>query len=295
MSDQDKKESFELVTLKSGHKSLRLSNTRQTFHPGIGPLAEAEILYVRQQKLVERTSVPGQFVIWDVGLGAAANALSAIHALSGKSESTAGAGTCVANVEIHSFEQSLEPLRFAIQHAEELQYLKDDLPLIEALLVHGSVQVHANLKWVLQTGDFRETMLRPEIPSPQAIFYDPYSIAVNPEMWSVEHFQKLRSRLDDAKPCLLSNYTRSTALRATLILAGFYVGVGATIGDKEESTVASNALNLVESPLDESWLKRVRASQNANPIRNTGQVYGPISEEDYQLLITQKQFQRPAP
>jgi tRNA U34 5-methylaminomethyl-2-thiouridine-forming methyltransferase MnmC len=285
MSDQNKKETFELVTLRSGHKSLRLSNTRQTFHPGIGPLAEAEILYVRQQKLVERTSAPGHFVIWDVGLGAAANALSAIHALA----------DCKATVEIHSFEQSLEPLKFAIQHAEELQYLKNDLPLIDSLLKNGSVSVHPHLKWVLQQGDFRETMNHSDIPSPQAIFYDPYSISVNPEMWSVEHFQKLRSRLDDSNPCLLTNYTRSTALRATLILAGFYVGVGATIGDKEESTVASNSLDLVESPLDEAWLKRVRASQNANPIRDSGHAYGPINDDDYRLLLTQKQFQRPTP
>jgi len=294
MSDQDKKESFELVTLKSGHKSLRLSNTRQTFHPGIGPLAEADILYVRGQKLIERTSVPGSFVIWDVGLGAAANALSAIHALSGKGNYSS-AGNCAANVEIHSFEQSLEPLRFAIQHAEELQYLKDDLPLIESLLANGSVTIHENLKWILHQGDFRETMQRLDIPSPQAIFYDPYSLAINPELWSVEHFQKLRSRLDDSKPGLLTNYTRSTALRVTLILAGFYVGIGSTIGDKEETTVVSNSLDLIENPLDLNWLKRVRASQNANPIRGDRQSYGPISEEDFQLLVTQKQFQRPTP
>ncbi len=294
MSDEPKKESFELVTLRSGHKSLRLANTLQTFHPGIGPLAEAEILYVRGQKLIERTSKPGLFVVWDVGLGAAANALSAIHALSGKGQYSSNE-PCTASVEIHSFEQSLEPLRFAIEHAEELQYLKDDLPLIEALLANGTVQVHSNLKWILHQGDFRETMNQPGIPAPQAIFYDPYSLAVNPELWSVEHFQKLRSRLDDAKPCLLTNYTRSTALRVTLILAGFYVGVGSTIGDKEETTVVSNSLDLVENPLDENWLKRVRASQNANPIRNAGHAYGPITEEDYQLLITQKQFQRPAP
>jgi tRNA U34 5-methylaminomethyl-2-thiouridine-forming methyltransferase MnmC len=292
MNSKDKKESFELVTLRSGHKSLRLANTLQTFHPGIGPLAEAEILYVRGQKLIERTSLPGKFVIWDVGLGAAANALSAIHALSGQGQYSSSE-PCVASVEIHSFEQSLEPLRFAIQHAEELQYLKDDLPLIESLLANGSVQIHENLKWILHPGDFRETMQRLDIPSPQAIFYDPYSLAVNPELWSVEHFQKLRARLDDTNPCLLTNYTRSTALRATLILAGFYVGIGSTIGNKEETTVVSNSLDLIENPLDENWLKRVRASQNANPIRVDRQSYGPISEEDYQLLITQKQFQRP--
>src|ERR1700745_376973 len=98
-----KKESFELVTLKSGHKSLRLTDTLQTFHPGIGPSAEANILYVKEQQLVERCSKPGSFTIWDIGLGAAANAVTAIDALKDH----------VAQIEMHSFERTLGPLHFA--------------------------------------------------------------------------------------------------------------------------------------------------------------------------------------
>lgn len=279
-----KKEEFELVTLKSGHKSLRLANTSQTFHPGIGPLAEADILYVQQQKLVERCSLPGKFTIWDVGLGAAANALSAIRALQ----------HCEAEVEIHSFEKSLDPLEFAVDHAKELEYPLPYLDLIQTLLKNKSAQVHPKLKWVLHHGDFREAMNDQSIPPPNAIFYDPYSLNVNTEMWTLEFFTTLRQRLDDSVPCILTNYTRSTALRATLVMAGFFVGTGATIGEKEESTVASNSLELLDQPLDERWLKRVKASQNANLIRNSGHQYGPISEEDFQNLISQKQFQHRA-
>jgi tRNA U34 5-methylaminomethyl-2-thiouridine-forming methyltransferase MnmC len=285
MSSNDKKEIFELVTLKSGHKSLRLANTRQTFHPGIGPLAEADILYVQQQKLIERCSKPGKFIIWDVGLGAAANALAAIRALE----------NCEAEVELHSFEKSLDPLDFAVEHAEDLEYPLPYLPLIKSLLENKSIQVHPKLNWILHQGDFREVMLDQGIPSPNAIFYDPYSLTVNTEMWTLDFFKALRERLSETTPCLLSNYTRSTALRVTLLLAGFYVGVGATIGNKEESTVASNKLDLIENPLDERWLSRVKASQNASPIRGLAQTNCPISEEDYQLVINQKQFQRPTP
>jgi hypothetical protein len=169
------------------------------------------------------------------------------------------------------------------------------LPLIKSLLENKSVQVHPKLNWILHQGDFREVMLDQGIPSPNAIFYDPYSLTVNTEMWTLDFFKSLRERLNDSTPCLLSNYTRSTALRVTLLLAGFYVGVGATIGNKEESTVASNKLDLIENPLDERWLSRVKASQNASPIRGLAQTNCPISEEDYQLVINQKQFQRPTP
>lgn len=278
---ETKKESFDLVTLKSGHKSLRLSNTGQTFHPGIGPLAEANILHVQQQHLIERCSKPGKFVIWDVGFGAAANAIVALEALK----------DCVADVEIYSFEKSLDPIHFALEHAKELEYIVPHALMIKELLEKKFVQVHPKLKWNLQMGDFREQMLQPQLPSPNAIFYDPYSLSINIEMWTLDFFTQLRKRLDDSVPCMLTNYTRSTVMRVTWMLAGFYVGVGATIGEKEETSIATNQLELLENPLDERWLARVKASQSANPIRGNENIVKPISKEDYELLITQKQFQ----
>ena len=282
---EDKKENFDLVTLKSGHKTIRLSNTQQTFHPGIGPLAEANILHVQQQRLIERCSKPGKFVIWDVGFGASANAIVAIEALK----------DCVADVEIYSFEKSLDPIHFAIENAEELKYLIPHLDSIRTLIEKKSIQLSPQLKWRLEMGDFRDHMQRKDIPSPNAIFYDPYSLSVNIEMWSLDFFKKLRETLDDSIPCMLTNYTRSTVMRVTWLLAGFYVGVGATIGQKEETSIASNQLNLLTHPLDEKWLKRVKLSQSANPIRGKTQSIQPISNEDFELLISQKQFQHQAP
>ena len=278
---EHKKEYFYLVTLKSGMKSIRLSNTRQTFHPGIGPLAEANILYVQQQKLIERSSVPGKFVIWDVGFGAAANAIAAIEALQNP----------VADVEIHSFEKSLDPIRFALTHADELGYIKPHAESIEALLKNHRIELNPRLHWHLQLGDFREQMLKKEIPPPNAIFYDPYSLSINIEMWTLEFFEKLRKCMDDQTPCLMTNYTRSTVMRVTWLLAGFYVGVGSTIGEKEETTVASNQLELLDTPLDKRWIERVKHSQSANPIRGTEQLIQPISASDLELLLKHPQFQ----
>ena len=72
--------SYSLVYLRNGACSVRSLAEDETFHPVIGPAAEAEALYVRQLRLPERVqATPGEFVIWDVGLGAAANALTAIR------------------------------------------------------------------------------------------------------------------------------------------------------------------------------------------------------------------------
>ena len=82
---------YSLVQLANGTTSIRSLAEGETFHPVIGPVAEAETLYVRQLNLVERVTQAGKndFVIWDVGLGSAANVTTALRhlgALKGGSE-----------------------------------------------------------------------------------------------------------------------------------------------------------------------------------------------------------------
>ncbi len=273
---------FEIVELKSGIKSLRLIDNQETFHPGIGPVAEARILHVEQQRLTERLKKSGRLVIWDVGLGAAANAVAALEALK----------DCAGQVEIHSFDKTLEPLQFGLQHTEHLDYLAPYEPVLSRLLQDGVVQVNPRIRWYLHLGDFREQMLRTDLPVPQAIFYDPYSPSSNVEMWTLEHFKKLRQRLDGVPPCLLSNYTRSTLVRVTWLMAGFIVGVGTAIGDKEEATLASNSPVEIHRPLSREFLKKVYLSHASAPLRGQSYAIERISEEDFEVLQLSEQFRR---
>jgi hypothetical protein len=59
---------YKLVRLASGDHSIHSMAHGETFHPVIGPVAEAEALYVNQLRLRERLkNHVGEFVIWDVG------------------------------------------------------------------------------------------------------------------------------------------------------------------------------------------------------------------------------------
>src|SRR5689334_13074572 len=101
---------FRMVQLASGSWSVRSLNHRETFHPVIGPEAEAEALYVRQLQLAERLRRHvGPFVIWDVGLGAAANPITVMRAAWG----------IPVEFQILSFDQTLEPLEFALKHTDQ--------------------------------------------------------------------------------------------------------------------------------------------------------------------------------
>jgi queuine tRNA-ribosyltransferase len=105
-----REESFDLVTVPGGARSLRSLDHGETFHPGIGPMEEARTLHLIQHHIPERLRPDEPFVVWDVGLGAAANALAVVEALAS------------SPVDLISFDQFLDPLRFALAHAAELDY-----------------------------------------------------------------------------------------------------------------------------------------------------------------------------
>ncbi len=49
-------------------------------------------------------------------------------------------------------------------------------------------------------------------------------------------------------------------------LAGLFVGAGHATGEKEETTLAANTLELVAETLDRRWLLRARRSTYAEPL-----------------------------
>lgn len=273
---------FELVTVKAGVRSIRSRAYRETFHPVVGPIAEARALHVAQQRLVLRAQeTQGRFVIWDVGLGAAANAVAVIEAF----RDFAGA----ASIELHSFDQNTAALEFALRHGHELGYLATHIGTVRDLLSRGTTVAGA-VVWMLHLDDFCRRVRSEALPPPSAVLYDPYSPRVNPDMWTLDHFTELRARLDDEVPCILTNSTRSTAVRATLLLAGFLVGRGEGIGEKEETTIAaSHPQMLGEAALNTEWLIRVKASTASAPLR-AGALPRRIQAEDLAALEGHPQF-----
>ena len=88
----------------------------------------------------------------------------------------------------------------------------------------------------------------------------------------------------------MPTYSRSTILRVTLLLAGFYVGVGHATGEKTETTIAANTLTLLDEPLDRRWLDRARRSHSAEPMREPVYQIAPLSEESWERLRAHPQF-----
>jgi len=299
---------YRLVHLRNGTCSIRSLADDETFHPGIGPAAEAEALYVRQLHLPERVrETAGEFVIWDVGLGAAANALTTLRLIREELDGTS------AQLRLLSFDQTTAAAAFALEHARELGFLAGFESVLEELIRNHAVRWDAGslrVEWALMLGDFPSSLgsaredqpapgsfgpasarpARRELPPPHAILFDPHSPKKNPAMWTKQLFCDLFSLLDSQRPCALATFTRSTMVRTALLLAGFYVGAGRPSGLKEETTVAANLLELLDEPLGHKWLERARRSGSAEPLDNPVYCQAPLNPATWGKLRQHPQF-----
>lgn len=301
-----------MVRLANGTFSVHSIAERETFHPVIGPVAEAEALYVNQLKLRGRlTNHSGEFVIWDVGLGAAANVLTALRATK----------EIPSRLRIVSFDHTIAPLEFAARHAEQLGYFSGYESAVKELVENGKADFangKQTVRWEFHHGDFPtwlsrrrgdESLIKKvptgeilgeksepphvgcyEVPAPHAILFDAFSPAKNPAMWTLPLFSNLFRALDPQRPCAMPTYSRATMLRVTLLRAGFFVGVGHATGEKEETTIAANTLDLLDEPLGRNWLERVRKSKSAEPMSQPVYEQKPIAQASWEKLVAHPQF-----
>lgn len=295
---------YRLVQLRNGTRAVYASAYEEQMHPGLGPAAEAEALYVRQLKLRERMQRhAGEFVVWDVGLGAAANALTLLRLTR----------DLARPLRLVSFDDTAGPLEFALTHAHELGYLNGYEFIASELIAKRRAEFSDGERavqwefvlgdfptWCAETADARSTIrgdsaavrrrAGSEVRAPHAIFFDAFSPTKNPAMWTLPLFTNLFRLLDPENPCSLTTYSRSTMLRVTLLLAGFYVGRGVATGLKEETTVAANALSLLEAPLDRRWLERARRSDSAEPLSGAAYRRRALSAQSWERLQAHGQF-----
>lgn len=272
------------MPLADGTFSVRSEIHQETFHPQVGAQEEARCVYFRPMCLRERfLNASEGLSVWDIGLGSAGNALNLIR--DHQNLNTA--------LRLHSFEISLEPLEFALAHAEKLAYL-DGFQQHLTQLVHSN-KAHfkvgnLNVSWTLHLGDLRDGFgdVSKEDKSADAIMYDPYSPVKNPELWSLPAFKRLREALDGR--ATLATYSRSTSIRVALLLAGFFVGRGGEVGEKEETTVAATEPDLIHPLLDVQWLKKIRNSTNGEPIRDVPHTRSFLQPETWELLLLHPQF-----
>jgi queuine tRNA-ribosyltransferase len=245
------------VATSSGAPSVRDARAGEVMHPVIGAAVESERLYAAQSRLAERLLQPGPaLVLFDVGLGAAGNAMAAVRA-------ARAAPPGSRPLVLVSFERELGALSLACsdEGSRRLGWSAGETAAARALL-QGGRHEEPGLVWQLRLGEALDR-LDAEPLRADVVYWDPFSPKVNGPLWTAGAFARLASR--SAPGATLFTYSTATATRAALLLAGFVVGHGDASGPKEETTAAALPPALPARPLDARWLARLRRSSAPFP------------------------------
>ncbi len=268
---------YEVHIAREGFASIRQHTSGEIMHSRTEPMEEAERLYVEQSRLAERLREPGELlVLWDVGLGAAANAMAAIRC----HENTESARP----LRIISFENDLDSLQLAWQRNDLFTYLRHPGP--PALLEKGEWE-RSGIHWSLVRGDFVANLAQPPA-RPDVIFYDMFSSNTCPEQWTLETFERLFA-VCRGRAVELFTYSCSTAARVAMLAAGFHVARGRSAGEKTETTIAftPEARNAGGELLAGEWLGRWHRSQAKFPRDVAPHEQGAFE----QMILAHRQFQ----
>jgi len=276
---------YEIVRGPSGSFSVRQLSSGEVMHSVNRPSDEANALYIEQSQLARRllrstrdrpamgepsASTPSpELGIWDVGLGAASNAMAVIACFEAVYRQR-GADD-LRPLRLYSFERDLDPLALATKRSAWFPHLQHAAP--NALLANGC-WTHASglLQWELVEGDFLKRFTA--VPRPELIYFDPFSPKTDKALWRAEVFAQIAMH-GGTSPLMLCTYTASTAVRAALLWAGFWVAEGVGSGPKPTTTIAFSGTHGEPSNrgaesaalpwLGEAWLARWRRSDAKYP------------------------------
>jgi queuine tRNA-ribosyltransferase len=233
---------FALHVAPAGFASIQHVASGEIMHSVNDPDDEAERVYVAQSRRIAQARMGAEpLVVWDVGLGAAHNAMALVRALATSPGHAA--------VELVSFERDLDALRLALSHLKHFSHLRDAPPHL--LVEYGRFE-RPGLVWRLVEGDFATTFATE--PPADVIFYDPFSSKVDRPLWELVHLRRLRAHL--TRDAELFTYSSSTAVRSSLLAAGFAVARGVSSGPKEETTIALAGDTTGYALLGADWLAR---------------------------------------
>ena len=254
----------EVVATRNGVPAIRDRITGELMHPVVGPLIEAQQLYIGPSQLEARLRdaalAPGApaLVVLDVGLGAGSNAIAAWRL----SESLPA--SC-RKLELVSFDRSLAALELALQPQHDASFgFEGAAGTAARALLSGGRHDTARTTWRLRAGELLPALaLEPE-GFADVVFWDPFSPRANPSLWTVAAFTALRRLCRSG--ATVHTYSGATAVRSALLLAGFAVGTRDDVGDSKQNTCAATDVSQLDRPLDERFLARLTRSSAAFPV-----------------------------
>lgn len=136
-----------------------------------------------------------------------------------------------------------------------------------ATLSLETTEIPENISINVFIEDARQTVQKLEDNTYDAIFLDPFSQNMAPELFSVEFFKEFRRVIKEDG--IVATYTSSAPVRAGFIESDFYIGLGPIFGRKQGGTLASPNPLMLENSLPKNDEIRIALSDVGIPFRDS--------------------------
>ena len=137
-----------------------------------------------------------------------------------------------------------------------------------ANISYEGCEIPENIDINVYIDDARQTIQDLEDNYYDAIFLDPFSQNMAPELFSLDFFKEFRRVIKDNG--IIATYTSSAPVRAGFIEAGFYIGQGPIFGRKQGGSLASPNQEMLDKSLPKNDEIRIALSDVGIPFRDPG-------------------------
>ena len=135
-----------------------------------------------------------------------------------------------------------------------------------ATLSLETCEIPENIDINVYIEDARQTVQKLKDNTYDAIFLDPFSQNMAPELFSLEFFKEFRRVIKNDG--IVATYTSSAPVRAAFIEADFYIGQGPIFGRKQGGTLASPNPLMLDTALPKNDEIRIALSDVGIPFRD---------------------------
>ena len=244
--------------------SKEINHKIETLHTSTGAISEAFEKFIRPMKFDYTKDI----AILDICAGLGYNSSAAIDDFLKNSE---GSRLTIDMVEISAATLACGLLVPSPIKAHDITRKAIEEKLIAmdyATLELEKTEIPSNIDINVFVEDARKTVQNLKDNSYDAIFLDPFSQNMAPELFSLDFFKEFRRIIKDNG--IVATYTSSAPVRDAFIEADFYIGLGPIFGRKQGGTLASPSQEMLDTSLPKNDEIRIALSDVGIPFRDPG-------------------------
>ena len=244
--------------------SKEINHKIETLHTSTGAISEAFEKFIKPMKFDYSSDIK----ILDICAGLGYNTSAAIDDFLKNSKDSKlsidmveiSAATLACGLLVPSPIKAHDITRKAIEN----ELIRTDYATLEL----EKTEIPPNIDISVFIEDARHTVQNLDDDSYDAIFLDPFSQNMAPELFSLDFFKEFRRIIKDNG--IVATYTSSAPVRAAFIEADFYIGLGPIFGRKQGGTLASPSQEMLDTSLPKNDEIRIALSDVGIPFRDPG-------------------------